>query len=102
METLRLLVNGYKHTPSQVPEKELLERLGLDTTRNYATMPESGAFRKGLAQSLNLKGSVDYCDIADEFLKRADRFLAEVQRRQPHIAQVRGGRGGARPSSWLI
>jgi hypothetical protein len=100
MNILRMLVNGYKHTPSQAPERPLLRKLGLDPTRNYATLPESPAFREGLARSLNLDTHADFCDIAGEFLKRADRFLSAV-RQQSTISIVKGRRGSARPSSFL-
>jgi hypothetical protein len=100
MEILRLLANCYKHAPSQGPEKSLLLKLGLNQARNYASLAESLAVRKGLARFLCLDEGSDYCDIADEFLRRADRFLSTV-REGSTISAVKGGRGSSRPRSFL-
>jgi hypothetical protein len=48
------------------------------------------ALGEGLARSLGLSDSANYCDIADELLNRADRFLAEVKA-QPHLSRLRPG-----------
>lgn len=79
METLRLLANAYKHAPSTTPSKDLLKHLGLDLGGEYASLPESPTFREGLAASLDLQCDSDFCDIADELLARAGRFLTDVQ-----------------------
>jgi hypothetical protein len=61
METLRLLANCLKHGPWQEPEEELLKHLRLPTVSQlqppfagYMPLPESDAFREGLALSINL------------------------------------------------
>ena len=90
METLRLLANCYKHAPSQGPEPDLLRHLQLDEARNYAPLPESSGVREGLTLSLGLGKETDYCEIAEEFLSRADRFLKGVQE-QPFISRVKWG-----------
>jgi hypothetical protein len=90
LRTLQLVANCYKHAPSGGPEPELLRHLRLDEARNYASLPESGCIREGLAQSIDLQKDADYSDIAEELLTRSDRFLKAV-RRQPIIAKVRWG-----------
>jgi hypothetical protein len=79
VECLRLLANSYKHNPLASPDRVLLAHLGLDTSPPYAPLAESETLRKGLARYLQLQADADYCDIADEFLARAGRFLAEVE-----------------------
>jgi hypothetical protein len=81
MKTLQLLANTYKHSPQAIPDEDLLKHLGLDLSVNYATLPESRSLREGLAVSLGLQSNSNYCDIADELLVRASRFLAYVQPR---------------------
>lgn len=99
MEVLRLLANCYKHSASQAPQKPLLRKLSLDQARNYASLSESPALREGLARPLKLVEGSDYCDIASEFLTRADCLLSTV-RQQQTLSAVKGGRGGARPSNF--
>ncbi len=100
MKTLQLLANCYKHEPSQGPEKKLLKHLGLDQTREYAPLPESGCFREGLALYLKLDKNTDYCDIAEELLKQADGFLASVQQ-QPNIRKVKWAPVSLHPKDFL-
>jgi hypothetical protein len=90
METLRLLANSYKHAPSGRPDNDLLKHLKLGLRRNYAPLPESACLRERLAASLNLEKDADYCTIAEELLKRADCFLAEVKQ-QPGLCKVKWG-----------
>ena len=96
MTTLQLLANCYKHAPSQRPETALLKHLGLDGNRNYASLPDSRAFRERLALSLKLGRDADYCDVVEEFLKRVEAFLAKVQE-QPQIGKVDRGHVSLRP-----
>lgn len=97
MEILRLLANSYKHEPMATPDKCLLERLGLDASRNYAPIPESPTLKERLAAFLDLRDSAGYCDIADELVARVDRFLAEVKAQQPVLSPVK--REPANPSN---
>jgi hypothetical protein len=90
METLRLLANCCKHSPSHDPDKLLLEHLGLNADDNYAPLPESRCFREGLAESVDLQRDADYCDIAAQMLKLTEEFLAKVQQ-QPMLSRVVGG-----------
>ena len=78
MKTLQLLANCYKHDPSQVPNKDLLEHLKLKVAPNYAPLPESGRFQEGLAVSVNLPTNADYCDITEKLLDCAAGFLADL------------------------
>jgi len=80
METLRLLANSYKHDPWAVPDEKLLKHLGLSLEVTYKTLSESDDLKKGLAASLNLQSDADYCDISDELLTRAGRFITEVKK----------------------
>lgn len=83
METLRLLANSYKHAPHGGPDNDLLkhlkEHLKFRRRRKYASLPESHRLREGLALSLGLGKDTDYCDIAEEFVGLADRFLGKVK-----------------------
>lgn len=90
METLRLVANNYKHAPSERPDVDLLRHLHLDRRRNYASLPESNAVRERLAKSVRLRTNADYCDIAEEMLRRA-RFLKDVAG-QPGLSRVKPGR----------
>jgi hypothetical protein len=80
METLRHLANCYKHEPSMVPNRGLLEHIGLPLVPreplvvSYAALPDSRCFREGLALSLGLDKNSDYCLIADELISRAEEF----------------------------
>jgi hypothetical protein len=96
METLRLVSNSYKHAPTGRPDVELLKHLHLDRRRKYAPLSESDAVRKRLAKSLRLRKSVDYCDIAEELLKRAAQFLKDVAS-QPSLSPVKYGALSIRP-----
>jgi hypothetical protein len=96
LKTLQLLANDYKHNSSHGPSKELLEHLGLNPiisrspTVRYAPLPESRQFREALALSLNLDSAADYSAIADEFLSRAERLLADVEQ-QLGLSPVKWG-----------
>ncbi|HLE57757.1 MAG TPA: hypothetical protein VJB15_11795 [Rhodothermia bacterium] len=85
LKTLQLLANDYKHNPSHGPGEDLLKHLGLNPmisrspTVRYAPLPESRHFREALALSLNLDSAADYSAIADGFLSRAERLLADVE-----------------------
>jgi hypothetical protein len=89
MQMLRHLANAYKHQPFSAPSKALLKYLGLDTGRNYASLPESPTLKEGLAAFLNLPDSADYCDIADELVARVDRFLAGVKGQKLVLSRIR-------------
>ena len=99
IETLRLLANIYKHSPQVTPDQALLKHLGLDFSVSYAPLPESQALRAGLAVSLGLQGNSNYCDIADELLIRASRFLADVQTRVA-LSPVKLEMGSFNPSTF--
>lgn len=100
METLRLLANSYKHDPASRPDRKLLEHLHLDWSLNYGPLPESPALRTGLAAYLDLEERADYCDIAEELLRRADTFVAEVQRR-PDLSPVKWGPVSLNPDDFF-
>jgi hypothetical protein len=104
MEALRLLANCYKHDPLGSPDNALLKHLRphlkYQQRRKYASLPESGCFREGVALSLGLDKNADYCDIAEEFLAQADSFLNKVKQ-QPTIAAVKWGPVSLRPSNFV-
>lgn len=79
METLRLLANSYKHDPHMKPMKELLERLRLDTTRNYMPLPESFALKEGLARFVGLPDDADFWTITHRYVEHAEEFLNAVK-----------------------
>jgi hypothetical protein len=91
MRTLQLLANSYKHNLSTKPSNMLLAHLGLEPEDNrpYGSLSESPAIQEGLAESLDLQ-EADYCDIADELMNRASRFLAEV-REKSSLSKVKWG-----------
>jgi len=90
METLRILVNCYKHSPSQQPDEELISHLGLAGSGNYLPLPESTGFREKLAAHLKLPSNADYCDIAEEMLEQTRQFLAKVKiQSQPLLSRVK-------------
>jgi hypothetical protein len=91
MQTLRLLVNSYKHSPWGRPDEDLLQHLKLPLTRNYAVLPDSRSVREKLADSLGLDKDADYCEITEELLNRADSFLGSVRQR-PGLSEVKWGR----------
>jgi hypothetical protein len=90
LETLRLIVNSLKHDPWSTPEKDLLSRLQLSTAANYAPFAESDTIREALLAELGLSQSVGWCEIASEFVGRAERFVKSVGS-QPLFAQVKRG-----------
>ena len=104
METLRLLANCYKHDPQGGPDDDLLKHLEkhlkFRQRRRYASLPESHCFREGLALSLGFGKETDYCDIAEELVEQAQRFLEQVKK-QPMIATVRWGHVSLRPSDFV-
>lgn len=79
METLRFLVNSYKHNPSMEPDDKLLECLNLETGVNYAPIPESRSLQEALAVSIGLEKDASYYDIAEQFVEIAHSFLDDVQ-----------------------
>jgi hypothetical protein len=90
METLRLLANSHKHNPDSEPDQDLLKHLGRDLSVAYAPLPESDAIREALAASLGLPNA-DLCDIGEELLARAERFLVAAANAQPQLSRVRWG-----------
>lgn len=100
MEALRLLSNSYKHSPSKAPVKELLECLKLETGIKYASLPESPTLQKGLAASIGLQGSADYCDIAERFVDTVREFLENVRGRNA-LSQVHPGPVSLHPKDFL-
>ena len=88
MDTLRLLSNCYKHDPSKGPGVPLLRRLSLNTSPIYMPLPESPAFQKGLAVYLGLQESATFVDIAEEFLRRAGSFLADLRTTTQQTGQL--------------
>jgi hypothetical protein len=85
METLRLLANCYKHQAGQTPTEQLLAHLSLppkppeQLVVGYMSLPESHAFREGLAASVNLPKEADYCTIAEKFVDLANQFVKDAQ-----------------------
>lgn len=79
IETLRLLANCYKHSPSDEPEEQLLKHLALDKSATYAPLAESNSLREALAASVNLSNDADYCDIAEKLLDLSKQFLVQVE-----------------------
>jgi hypothetical protein len=107
METLRRLVNLYKHSPWATPDEDLLEHLRAQMEQKgealgpyaadllehlqdraqkdgrqrqpFQPLAESPDLMRGLAATLDLKDPTDYCDIAGEYLARAKAFLEEVR-----------------------
>jgi hypothetical protein len=93
MKTLHLLANCYKHDPWLEPDVELLRHLKLETDHLYMPLPESSTFQEGLAAFVSIAKDSDWCDIAEEFLNRAEQFLADVKNGTA-LSRVRGGRVG--------
>jgi hypothetical protein len=95
METLRLLANCLKHEPTQEPNRQLLEHLGLPPkpeerfVDSYAALSESRSFKEGLAEYVKLPRDADYCRIAETFVYLASEFL-ELVRKQTPLAQITG------------
>jgi hypothetical protein len=90
MKTLQLLANSYKHDPSTSADEGLLRHLGLPLDVTYASLPESPGVKAGVAASLGLQDSADYCDIAEALLVCVSRFTAEVEARLV-LSPVKGG-----------
>lgn len=99
IEALRLLSNLYKHEPSMEPNNELLNLLQLKIGVNYASLPESDALRKGLANFIGLKEDADYCDIAEEFVDIAEFFLLNVKNRT-NLCEVKWGSASLNPNDF--
>jgi hypothetical protein len=93
LETLRLLANCYKHQAAKVPSTKLLTHLGLPLVPQepfvveYMSLPESRAFRVGLAMSVNLSKDADYCAIVEKFVEIANQFLDDA--RKCKLASIR-------------
>jgi hypothetical protein len=79
MDTLRLLGNCYKHDPAKEPTTQMMKILNLDASRTYMPLPESEAFRKGLAAYVGLHEDANLVDIAEEFVQRASSFLTDLR-----------------------
>ncbi len=79
IETLRLLANSYKHEPWEKPEAALLAHVKADVSLNYASLSESHLLRERVAECIGLPNDASYCDIAEEFLARAAKFVEDVQ-----------------------
>jgi hypothetical protein len=79
METLRLLANSYKHSPTGEPDRDLLVHLALDTEVLYASLPESDEFRRAIAKSFGLPETADYPTIARSAIAHATAFLEAVE-----------------------
>ena len=82
-----------KHQAAKVPSTKLLTHLGLPLVPpepmvvEYMPLPESRAFREGLAISVNLSKDADYCTIAEQFMEIANRFLDDA--RKCNLASIR-------------
>jgi hypothetical protein len=100
IEALRLLVNCYKHDPSMVPDRRLLDWLEIQTGIKYAPLPESDSLREGLAVFIGLSKDATYCDIAERFLDIATEFLLSIESRT-ELSEVRGGRVSLNPKDFL-
>jgi hypothetical protein len=93
MESLRLLANCLKHESSQQPDEKLLKHLKLPAkpaerfVTSYLPVAESGYFRQGLAESINLAKDADYCVIAETFVDLAGQFVENV-RQKTSLAQI--------------
>lgn len=94
LETLRLLSNCYKHQTRHDPSQKLLDHLDLPLAPNgslvveYATLPDSHAFREGLANSVGLDKNADYCTISKKFVEIAEQFLNNLEGRLK-LAKIR-------------
>ena len=55
----------------------------------YMPLPESDAFKEGLALSINLPKDANYCAIAEKFVDLANEFLEDV-RRSTSLSRVTG------------
>jgi len=100
METLRLLVNCYKHSPSQQPNDELKKQLNLDAV-NYLPLPESTCFREKLAVNLGLPQDADYCDIAEQLMNVTGQFLAKVKiKHRPLLSELKPSRPSMDPKDF--
>jgi hypothetical protein len=87
MLVLKFIAECYKHDPAAWPDRRLLDILSLPTipterlVRWYASLPESSLIEDGLVRYLGLPKEANFCDIADEFLSRAEQYLAELRQR---------------------
>lgn len=79
LDVLRLVVNCYKHDPSDRPDDELLKKLALDTGTPYAPLAESFAFQKALARFVGIDEDSGYSEIAKKFVLSSRQFLREVK-----------------------
>ena len=99
LDALRLLSNSYKHDFSTKPNGELLKKLRLEPKGNYAPLPESDSFRKGLANFIGLGDEAGYCDIAERFVDIVSEFVAEMKSRTV-LSKVKSRRVSLRPSDF--
>jgi hypothetical protein len=100
IEALRLLANSYKHDPSMVPDKKLVEWLKIEMGVNYAPLPESDLLREGLAVFIGLNQDATYCDIAERFLSVATDFLLSIESRT-ELSEVRRGYASLNPKDFF-
>ena len=77
MDLLNSLTNFWKHEASRAITKELLKKLELTDSVNYAPVFESDAIREALSQRLGIEDG-EYPDIVRGFLDRASKFLKAV------------------------
>ncbi len=77
MDLLNSLTNFWKHEASRAVTNELLEKLELTNSVNYAPVFESDAIREALSKRLGIKDG-EYPDIVRGFLDRASKFLEAV------------------------
>lgn len=80
MWALQRLANAYKHDPTTGPSDELISHLGLTTTVNYNSLPESDALRQGLAACVGLDKYAGYVAITEAFINAAEVFLDDIRR----------------------
>jgi hypothetical protein len=99
IEILRLLSNSYKHNQFMEPDIYLLAQISLDSKINYASLPESDAFRKGLAEFIGLEKDADYCEITFRFVDIACKFLTKVEM-LPGLSRVRPGTVSLNPKDF--
>lgn len=102
LELLRHVANSYKHDPWGGPSHRLRRHLKLEMARRpgdppdplppelfpFGALSESGAVTQAILAALQLPTSGTYCDIAQEFLRHADNFLANVTSRNPGLSRV--------------
>jgi len=79
LDVLRLLANSYKHDTFNKPSKQLLNRLGLPESVNYAPLSESGAVWFGLSKFLGVSDKATSSEIVDALRKSCDQILFSMR-----------------------